>query len=319
MDATTSAATKPDKRSAAFENIFGRPKPSQGYDPAQYYASPAASSSGVQQPPQQRLSYQSYGAQSPMGAATPAQSIYALPAGAAAPVGAAGPYGMTTYYQQQVLAPQQQQQYYYQQQPIQQQQHVVAQQPPQHQILTSPMQPYHLQLQPQVSHQYQTSHTPEPLDYRSNGLDQHLLQAYHNRQTMTPAQAYQAQTQVYLNSPMNQPYQQPHPASQPTPSVNSHALPPGAARASYQLPPLPSVELELGMGGLGLSDFAKGSGASADGDDDDDDELSLSAREGNANGTRWSKGLSRTFAPGSSIMILTDATGDPSAGRLSSL
>ncbi|KAG9032105.1 RHO1 GDP-GTP exchange protein 2 [Tulasnella sp. JGI-2019a] len=263
MNSTTAA--KPDKRSAAFENIFGRSKVAQGYDPAQYYVQPAASTS------QQPVSYQASYAVPTIVTPPPSQPVYSLPQGAAVPV-----YTRAIYYPQG--GPQQQ---YYHQSPIQNQQQLMVQQ---QQQLGAPVSPYINYLQPHLtghSDQYQLPHNPEPPD---PDLQQHLA-----RQVLSPAQAYQAQ--VYLNSPMNHPYQQPHPASRSgeysshsTPSTDVLALPMGAARSAYQHPQqLPDVE--GGMGGLGLSDFNVTMAP------EDEDQYAL---EGSSNDTRWSQPPSHT-------------------------
>ncbi|KAG8904138.1 RHO1 GDP-GTP exchange protein 2, partial [Tulasnella sp. 403] len=111
--------THPDKRSAAFENIFGRPGHIPTYDPA-YYSQP---NNGTQRT--------SYPPALPPGAAlmqSPQQQLYALPPGAAGPT----PY-RTSYYP--VYAPQQQppRQYY--------QQHLIPQSSP-HQIPHRTPSPY---------------------------------------------------------------------------------------------------------------------------------------------------------------------------------
>lgn len=270
MNSTTT--TKPDKRSTAFENIFGRPKVAQGYDPAQYYSQPTASTS------QQPISYPAtYGTPA---AVSPSLPGYGLPQGAAVPV-----YTRASYYPQAPQGVPQQQ--YYHQNPIQNQHQQVM--VPQQQQVMSPMVQYATHLQPHMtgaSGQYQVLHNPEPPD---PDAQQHLA-----RQTLSPAQKYQAQ--VYLNSPMNHPYQQPHPAprtteyaSHQTPSTDVLTLPKGAAKASYQQPPpqlpqLPAVE--LGMGSLGLSDFDMTTTP------DDDDRGAL---EGSSNDMRWSQPRSREF------------------------
>ncbi|KAG8882288.1 RHO1 GDP-GTP exchange protein 2 [Tulasnella sp. 332] len=272
MNSTT--ATKPDKRSTAFENIFGRPKVAQGYDPAQYYSQPTASTS------QQPISYPATYGTPP--ATSPSPPLYALPQGAAVPV-----YTRASYYPQAPQGIPQQQ--YYHQNPIQNQhQQVIVQQ--QQQIM-SPVIQYTTHLQPHMtgaSGQYQLPHSPEPPD---PDVQQHLA-----LQTLSPAQQYQAQ--VYLNSPMNHPYQQPHPASRTTeyashqtPRTDILTLPKGAARASYQqpptrLPPLPPLpDVEVGMGSLGLTDFDTTT-TSLDDDEDEDDRDEL---DGSSNEIQWSQ------------------------------
>lgn len=77
------------------------------------------------------------------------------------------------------------------------------------------------------------------------------------------------------------------------------ALPQGAARASYQLPPLPHVELD---GGLGLSDF---SSTPSPGPDEEEDQPY------STNGSRtelpWGHTSSRKFLSISTVI----GDGDP--------
>lgn len=231
---------QPDKRSAAFESIFGRQKviPAQTaaipvYDATQYYQASAAAAASSQ-----RISYPG---SLPPGTAyiqSPPQQLYALPQGAAP---GPSPY-RTSYYpftavQTQQLAPQQHTYY---------QHHLVPQQTAQPGQRRSPS-PYTRPPGPIHPHPGQ-----EPPDA---GLE-HLT-----RQGLTPAQAYQAQ--VYLNSPASHPHQQPYPVaaqdySQLTPNPNHHHH--AAARLTpYTAPPPQLPDVDLNIGGLGLSDFSKSS------------------------------------------------------------
>ncbi|KAG9019185.1 RHO1 GDP-GTP exchange protein 2 [Tulasnella sp. 427] len=232
---------QPDKRSAAFESIFGRQKviPGQAnafpvYDATQYYqATAVAGPANIQ-----RISYPG---SLPPGATfiqSPPQQIYALPQGAApGPSPYRASYYPFTTVQTQPLTPQQQAYY---------QQHLTPQhtaQPPQRR---SPS-PY--------TRPPGTIHPIPGQEPQDAGLE-HLT-----RQGLTPAQAYQAQ--VYLNSPASHPHQQPYPVaaqdySQLTPNPNHHHH--AAARMTpYTAPPPQLPEVDLNIGGLGLSDFSKSS------------------------------------------------------------
>lgn len=239
--------TQPDKRSAAFENIFGRPKPTQTtYDPTQYYA---------QQPQNvQRVSYP--GSIPPGVALSPQPSIYALPQGAAP---GPSPY-RSSYYPIQAAPVQHvvQPQYYTQQ-------HLIPQ-PPQQLPRRSPS-PY---TRPPGT--IAPLPSQEPPDA---GLE-HLT-----RQGLTPAQAYQAQ--VYLNSPLNLPHQQPFPVqsvpdfAQLTPNPNHHILP-GAHMTPY-VTPGQITAIEDGMGSLGLSDYNSRSGHGEEDDEAGSSDLPWAAPE----------------------------------------
>ncbi|KAG8909824.1 hypothetical protein FRC01_006710, partial [Tulasnella sp. 417] len=233
---------QPDKRSAAFESIFGRQKviPAQTgaipvYDGTQYYqATPVAAA-----PNGQRISYPG---SLPPGTAyiqSPPQQLYALPQGAAP---GPSPY-RTSYYpftavQTQQIAPQQHTYY---------QHHLAPQHTAQVPQRRSPS-PY--TRAPGTIHPLPGQEPPDA------GLEQFT------RQGLTPAQAFQA---VYLNSPASHPHQQPYPIvsaqdySQLTPNPNHHHHHAAAARTPYNATPPQLPDVDLNIGGLGLSDFSKSS------------------------------------------------------------
>ncbi|KAG8893209.1 RHO1 GDP-GTP exchange protein 2, partial [Tulasnella sp. 408] len=242
---------QPDKRSAAFENIFGRQKVIQSqpaaipvYDATQYYqATPVAAAPVTPQ----RISYPG---SLPPGTAyiqSPPQQLYALPQGAAP---GPSPY-RTSYYpftavQTQQLAPQQHTYY---------QHHLTPQHTAQVPVQRRSPSPY---TRAPPGGGGSTIHPHPGQEPPDAGLEQHFT-----RQGLTPAQAYQAQ--VYLNSPASHPHQQPYPVvsaqdySQLTPNPNHHHQHhhAAAARTPYNATPPQLPDVDLNIGGLGLSDFSK--------------------------------------------------------------